>query len=102
MDTIPFQDAVHDSVYTRPGAVLNGNHLWSLEHHAEFASRPVCLATACALLAAGAPAAAQTRAPNAPNSPAAGTQGPAERIAAVVNDEVISLSDVHARIASPC
>ncbi|KAA0685545.1 peptidylprolyl isomerase [Azospirillum brasilense] len=56
------------------------------------------VATACALLAAGAPAAAQTRAPNAPNSPAAGTQGPAERIAAVVNDEVISLSDVHARI----
>ncbi|NUB30305.1 peptidylprolyl isomerase, partial [Azospirillum brasilense] len=54
------------------------------------------VATACALLAAGAPAAAQTRAPNAPNSPA--TQGPAERIAAVVNDEVISLSDVHARI----
>ncbi len=56
------------------------------------------VATACALLAAGAPAAAQTRAPNAPGTPAAGTQGPSERIAAVVNDEVISLSDVHARI----
>ncbi|WP_448206608.1 peptidylprolyl isomerase [Azospirillum sp. sgz302134] len=58
-------------------------------------------ATACVLIAAS-PAVAQTaKAPagKAPNAPAAaGAQAPSERIAAVVNDEVISLSDVYARI----
>ncbi|MBP2314134.1 peptidylprolyl isomerase [Azospirillum soli] len=53
-------------------------------------------ATACALVAA-VPAVAQTsKAPAAGAPPAANV--PAERIAAVVNDEVISVSDVYARI----
>lgn len=64
------------------------------------------VATACAVFAAVpavTPAAAQTaKAPaaapaaKAPAAPA--TAAPAERIAAVVNDDVISVSDVHARI----
>lgn len=60
-------------------------------------------ATACALLAAAPVSsafaqAATAPAGKAPKAPAASAPGPAERIAAVVNDEVISLSDVYARI----
>ncbi|MCW2243024.1 peptidylprolyl isomerase [Azospirillum canadense] len=59
-------------------------------------------ATACALLAAVPASSALAQAAKAPagkvtNAPA-GAPAPAERIAAVVNDEVISLSDVYARI----
>ncbi len=57
-------------------------------------------ATACALLVAAPAVVAQTaKAPagTVPNAPS-GSPVPTERIAAVVNDEVISLSDVYARI----
>lgn len=61
------------------------------------------VATACALIAA-APAVAQPKAAAGAaarkNAPSSSSSGPvaAERIAAVVNDEVVSVSDVYARI----
>ncbi|WP_207462490.1 peptidylprolyl isomerase [Azospirillum sp. SYSU D00513] len=53
-------------------------------------------ATACLVLATG-PALAQTAKPSAGGAPAMRAAG-AERIAAVVNEDVVSVSDVHARI----